>query len=131
MKSLANVINVNNFQSGVNISVVAETDVSISKSDFMFLEIIGKGTFGNVWKVQNRKSLRFYAMKQMEKVLIIVNKSVENIMNEKKILGMFNHPLISKMHGSFMDRDNLYMILELLGGGDLRYHMNEVRKFTE
>lgn len=67
----------------------------------------------------------------MEKVLIIVNKSVENIMNEKKILGMFNYPLISKMHGSFMDRDNLYMILELLGGGDLRYHMNEVRKFAE
>lgn len=131
MKSLANVINVNNLQSAVNISVVAETEFTTSKADFLFLEIIGKGSFGNVWKVQNRKSLRFYAVKEMSKALIIINKSVENILNEKRVLEEFNHPLISKMHGSFMDRDNLYMILEFLGGGDLRYHMTELKRFGE
>lgn len=63
MKSLANVINVNDMHSAVNISVVADTTAATSKTDFVFLEIIGKGTFGNVWKVQNRKNLKFYALK--------------------------------------------------------------------
>lgn len=67
----------------------------------------------------------------MSKALIIANKSVDNVLNEKRVLGKLNHPLISKMYGSFSDRDNLYMILELLSGGDLRYHMTEVRRFME
>lgn len=77
MKSLANVININDFHSSVNISEIAEITIcSISKNDFNFVEIIGRGTFGNVWKVQHRKTLKFYALKEMSKAIIIINKSV-------------------------------------------------------
>lgn len=129
MKSLANIINVNHF-SDLNISM-AETQLITSKSDFAFLEIIGKGTFGSVWKVQHRKSMKFYAIKELSKALVVAKKSVENVLSEKKILKKLCHPLISKMHGSFVDRDNLYMVLELLSGGDLRYHLTEIRRFSE
>ena len=32
---------------------------------------------------------------------------------------------------AFQDRDNLYMVMDLLTGGDLRYHFSLRKKFTE
>jgi len=32
---------------------------------------------------------------------------------------------------SFQDKDNLYLIMDLMAGGDLRYHISRRRKFTE
>ena len=32
---------------------------------------------------------------------------------------------------SFQDRDNLYLVMDLLTGGDLRYHICHKRKFSE
>ena len=35
------------------------------------------------------------------------------------------------MHYAFQDRDNLYIVLDLMKGGDLRYHLSRKRRFTE
>lgn len=35
------------------------------------------------------------------------------------------------MHYSFQDRENLYLVMDLLLGGDLRYHIAKNRRFTE
>ena len=35
------------------------------------------------------------------------------------------------MHFAFQDYDNLYIAMDLLTGGDLRYHISKVKKFTE
>ena len=35
------------------------------------------------------------------------------------------------MHYSFEDRDNLYLVIDLMSGGDLRYHIGKHRRFTE
>ena len=32
---------------------------------------------------------------------------------------------------SFQDRDNLYLVMDLLTGGDLRYHIGKMRRFKE
>ena len=45
-------------------------------------------------------------------------------MSEKNILSRINHPFIVNMHFSFQDSDNLYLILDYLSGGDLRYHLS-------
>jgi serine/threonine protein kinase len=38
---------------------------------------------------------------------------------------------IVNMQFAFQDRDNLYLIMDLLTGGDLRYHICRHRRFTE
>jgi len=35
------------------------------------------------------------------------------------------------MQYAFQDFENLYIVLDLLNGGDLRYHVSRKRKFTE
>jgi serine/threonine protein kinase len=35
------------------------------------------------------------------------------------------------MHYAFQDQDNLYLVMDVLTGGDLRYHIARQRKFTE
>lgn len=32
---------------------------------------------------------------------------------------------------AFQDRDNLYLVMDILTGGDLRYHICRNKKFTE
>ena len=35
------------------------------------------------------------------------------------------------MYYAFQDRENLYLVMDLLNGGDLRYHICRYRKFDE
>lgn len=35
------------------------------------------------------------------------------------------------MHYAFEDRDNLYLVIDLMSGGDLRYHIGKCRRFSE
>ncbi len=35
------------------------------------------------------------------------------------------------MHYAFQDRENLFVVIDIMPGGDLRYHFAKHRKFTE
>ena len=60
----------------------------------------------------------------MSKAKIIYRHSEENIVGEKKILSKIHHPFIVNMYFSFQDYDNLYLLMDFLSGGDLRYHLS-------
>ena len=105
----------------------------VTRSSFEFLGIIGRGGFGKVWKVYSRKYKRQYAMKEMSKAKIIDKKSEKSVKAERDLLAIMNHPFIINMHFSFQDNDNLYIAMDLLTGGDLRYHIcnRKNKKFNE
>ena len=52
-------------------------------------------------------------------------------MNEKTILGELTGDFIVNMRSAFQDRENLYLVLDLLTGGDMRFHLCYFRKFSE
>ncbi len=72
-----------------------------------------------------------YALKVMSKAKIISKKSVNSVLNEKMLLSNLRHPFLINMTSAFQDRENLYLVMDLLTGGDLRYHIGRHRKFTE
>ncbi|EGR27661.1 protein kinase domain protein [Ichthyophthirius multifiliis] len=110
---------------------VSREKFQIEKSQFNFYFIIGKGGFGKVWKVENRKSRQIFAMKEMSKSLVITKKSVSSVMNERNLLSMLKHPFLVNMQYAFQDRDNLYLVMDFMAGGDLRFHIGKQRKFNE
>lgn len=55
-----------------------------------------------------------YAMKEMAKARIISKRSVNSVMNEKKFLSQLNHPFLVNMHYAFQDRDNLYLVIDIM-----------------
>lgn len=91
---------------------------------------MGRGGFGKVWRVQSKKDKNDeFAMKEMAKARIITKKSVPSVMNELKLLSMISSHFIVNVHYAFQDQMNLYLIMDLLLGGDLRYHIARKRKF--
>ena len=108
-----------------------EQDVTLSRTTFTFNFPIGKGGFGKVWHVQHNKSKQLLALKEMSKGRIISKRSVTSVQNECKILAALRHPFIVNMQYAFQDRDNLYLAMDLMPGGDLRYHLSKQRRFSE
>ena len=103
----------------------------VNKSSFDFINIIGRGGFGKVWKVYSRKYKKVFAMKEMSKAKIIDKRSEKSVKSERDMLELMHHPFIINMHFSFQDTDNLYIAMDLLTGGDLRYHICKHKKFFE
>ena len=93
--------------------------------------IIGRGGFGKVWKVRLKKANELFALKEMSKVKIIDRRSEISIMSERNLLSTLHHSFIVNMHFAFQDFYNLYLVMDLLTGGDLRYHIAHKRTFTE
>ena len=67
----------------------------------------------------------------MSKVKIIDRRSEKSIKCEREFLSKLRHPFIVNMNCAFQDFENLYLVMDLLTGGDLRYHICRIRKFTE
>ena len=70
-------------------------------------------------------------MKEMSKVKIYLKKSLSYILSERIILSKLHYSLIANLNFSFQDKEFLYLILDYLPGGDLRYYMTTKMVFNE
>ena len=121
--------NENNLNNKDNTNINPENN--LNRDMFEFITVIGKGGFGKVWKVQYKKTNEYFALKEMSKRKILDKKSEKSINSERKFLSILNHPFIVNMHYAFQDNDNLYLVMDMLSGGDLRYHCSRYRTFSE
>ena len=72
--------------------LIEKETIQSYKSLFNFQYVIGVGGFGRVWKVDNKKTGKIFAMKEMSKALVITKKSVNSVMNERTLLSTLKHP---------------------------------------
>ncbi|KAF8976986.1 hypothetical protein BGZ46_007747 [Entomortierella lignicola] len=57
-------------------------------------------------------------------------EAVRNILRERQILESVDHTFVVNMRFAFQDDEYMYMCMDLMLGGDLRFHMNR-RNFSE
>jgi len=80
---------------------------------------LGKGAFGEVWKVTHENSKKVYCIKMMAKRDIFEQKLINQINKEISIMYNINHPYSVKLFNHFEDNDKLYLIMELASNGNL------------
>ncbi|KAI8848157.1 kinase-like domain-containing protein [Chytridium lagenaria] len=98
----------------------------VELTHFNLLRSVGKGAFGKVRVVQHKGTQKIYALKYINKAKCIKMKAVENIIQERRLLEE-----VHNMRFAFQDDENLFMVIDLMLGGDLRFHLDRMGSFTE
>ena len=96
---------------------------------FEFLQVLGQGGFGKVYKVNYKKTKKILALKQMNKIKLLQEDMVNDIFNERNMLSHLYTNHIANLYCTFQDEENVYMVLDYIPGCNLLDHINE--KFTE
>lgn len=97
-----------------------QNENAVNRKSFKFLHAIGRGGFGKVWKVS--KDGEEFAMKEMLKARVMAKKSIESVLTELAIMQRIDSDFIVNVHWAFHDNEYLYLVMDLMEGGDLRYH---------
>lgn len=100
--------------------------LQLTVADFDVVRRLGEGSFSTVILALYRQDGREYAVKIINKSLVIRNKVIDYIRNERNILDRLHHPGIAQLHFTFQDSENLYMGLEYCPNGEL-YEQLEAR----
>ena len=87
--------------------------------------------FFKVCIVQKKDTKAMYAMKYMNKYACIKKDAVRNVLRELEILKFLEHPFLVNLWFAFQDEEDMFMVVDLLLGGDIRYHLQQVTKFDE
>ncbi|CAD8179556.1 unnamed protein product [Paramecium octaurelia] len=103
----------------------------VGKINYTLKFVIGWGGFGKVWKVEHKRSRQIFAMKELQKAKILGKNSVKSVLNEKNLLSKLKHPFIVNIVAAFQDRETLYLVMDYLSGGDLRFHLILNKQFKE
>ena len=99
-----------------------------SLESYQKLERIGKGSYGSVYKVQNKNTNIIRAMKIIPKNY---QKDNEEIMREINILKNLDHPNVMKIYEFLEDEKNYYLIQEFCDEGDLESVLDKKKIFCE
>jgi serine/threonine protein kinase len=87
------------------------------RSDFELQRKLGDGAFGQVWRARHKTTLKFFAVKQVQKTKVM--RILEQFRREVEIMYLLDHPYLVKLFGHFEDEKFFYMVLELVEGGNL------------
>ena len=103
--------------------------------NFKIISELGVGAFGTVFKVQHILTEKIYAMKVMNKNLIIQKKYLHYVVSEFEIMkSLTGFPFVIDLHYCFQSANYLFMVIDICPGGDfdnLKYINNLKLFFAE
>jgi len=91
-------------------------------------QVLGQGYFAVVKVGVDRKTSEKVAVKLVNKSLV---EKEETLANEIDILGSIDHPGVVSMKAIFDTEDILYIVMELMDGGELYEEIVKRKTFTE
>uniref|UniRef100_A0A8C8CMZ2 non-specific serine/threonine protein kinase n=1 Tax=Oncorhynchus tshawytscha TaxID=74940 RepID=A0A8C8CMZ2_ONCTS len=110
---------------------MSKTNSKVTMSDFDYLKLLGKGTFGKVILVKEKATGMHYAMKILRKEVIIAKDEVAHTVTESRVLQNTRHPFLTTLKYAFQTHDRLCFVMEYANGGELFFHLSRDRVFTE
>lgn len=90
-----------------------------SIKDFDIIKPISKGAFGSVFLAKKKATGDYFAIKVLKKADMIAKNQITNVKAERMILmKQAESPFVVKLYFTFQSKDNLYLVMEYLNGGD-------------
>lgn len=90
-----------------------------SIKDFDIIKPISKGAFGSVFLARKKATGDYYAIKVLKKADMIAKNQITNVKAERMILmKQAESPFVAKLYFTFQSKENLYLVMEYLNGGD-------------
>lgn len=115
---------------------------NLDKIEIQKLKLIGVGAFGRVWAVTIDKyessrqvyldedeEKTVYAIKEMNKPIIVAQGAVDIANNEVKLMQMIpKSPFIVNLWHAFQDKNSAFLLMDYAPCGDLLFHMKNLKK---
>lgn len=96
-------------------------------SELELIKDVGRGAFGRVKIVRHLPSKKIFALKVMQKSLVVKTKNTMQVVREKRLLGRVQpHPLIVGLESASQDDNCLYLLQEFINGGDLFHRLYNI-----
>ena len=130
-KVLCYVLSKNEFQVILNddntrdylLKKLALQDTEISLSSLHYIKFLGKGKFGTVSLVHNKKNV--YAIKAISRKSVEREKILAKyFVNERKIMLSLDHPFIIKMVKSMKNKHFCFLLIEFINGTNLDEYLS-------
>merc|ERR1719460_3371075 len=100
-------------------SRIALQDTFFNFEDLAPIATIGRGSCGIIQSVSHKKKQVRYALKCVPKRTLKENNQELGFMTERRILMEIDHPFLLKIVKTFKTPSYLFMVTELVTGGDL------------
>jgi serine/threonine protein kinase len=115
------------FQAGIRLEYISmETELyamGANQSDihthYKTHEVIGRGNFGIVKRCTKKSTKEEFAVKEIPQSKIKDAVDRENVMQEVEIMKQLEHPNFVKMYDLYESKKKVYMVLELVTGGEM------------
>ena len=102
---------------------LALQDTEISLSSLHYIKFLGKGKFGTVSLVHNKKNI--YAIKAISRKSVEREKILAKyFVNERKIMLSLDHPFIIKMVKSMKNKHFCFLLIEFVNGTNLDQYLS-------
>jgi len=110
----------------INKSVKLGLESEPKISDFTVIKELGQGSYGKVLLVRHNKTNIIYALKVIDKRLLLINIEERNqFLREVQIMYKIHHPNVVKLFGHFEDNTYCYLLMEFVEGGELFSYIPE------
>ncbi|KAA8549531.1 hypothetical protein F0562_001451 [Nyssa sinensis] len=91
----------------------------IGLKHFKPIKPLGSGDTGSVHLVELRGTGEYYAMKAMDKGVMLNRNKVHRACAEREILDMLDHPFLPALYASFQTKTHICLITDYCPGGEL------------
>jgi ankyrin repeat protein len=85
---------------------------SVCPEDFLPIQMLGKGSFGEVYLVQYKLNGKLYAMKILNKKRVLSQNLLKYAATERNVLCFTKHPFIVGLNFAFQTSEKLFLVLD-------------------
>nr|AML79181.1 putative LOV domain-containing protein [Limonium spectabile] len=101
------------------IEKILDSGEQIGLKHFRPIKPLGSGDTGSVHLVELCETGQFFAMKTMDKNVMLNRNKVHRVCTEREILDLLDHPFLPALYASFQTKTHICLVTDYYPGGEL------------